>query len=67
MRLDRGYAMSEPNFLPWWKKAADKQAEEAAAQFYSGAKNSMPGKDILFVILANYVGGNLAKRTGKNK
>lgn len=67
MRLDRGYAMSEPNFLPWWKKTADKQAEQAAAQFYGSAKHSMPGKDILFVILANYVGAEIAKRTGKNQ
>lgn len=59
--------MSEPNFLPWWKKAADKQAEEAAKQFYGGAQNSMPGKDILFAIIAGYVGGRIANRTGKNK
>ena len=67
MRLDRGYAMSEPNFLPWWKKQADKQAEEAAAQFYGGAKRSFQSTDILFAIIAGYVGGKIAERTGKKK
>lgn len=69
MRLDRGYAMSEPNFLPWWKKQADKQAEEAAAQFYTGVRDTTYAttSQILFPIIAGYVGAWTAKRTGNDK
>jgi hypothetical protein len=61
--------MSEPNFLPWWKKQADKQAEVAATQFYTGARNSTYGatSKILFPIIAGYVGALSATRTGNDK
>lgn len=69
MRLDRGYAMSNPNFLPWWKKVADKQAEEAAEQFQLGIRGTTYGSTskILFPIIAGYVGAWTAKRTGNKK
>lgn len=69
MRLDRGYAMSEPNFLPWLKKANDKEAERAAEQFYGGARVAMYANSskILFPIIAGYVGAWSATRTGNKK
>jgi hypothetical protein len=67
MRLNKGYAMSNPNFLPWWKKQADQQAEEAARQFYGTVQGSFPGSNIVLSIIASYVGERFANRNGSKK
>jgi hypothetical protein len=59
--------MSNPNFLPWWKKEADKQGEKAAEQFYGTVQGSFPGANIVLSIIASYVGERFANRTGNKK
>jgi hypothetical protein len=58
------------NWKPWWEKVADFDTQYEREQFVRGIAGARPSykKDILFGLIAGYVGGKAAQpKDSKNK
>jgi hypothetical protein len=66
--LKKDFAMSS-NWKPWWEKVSELSPSEAKEfiRGVGGAKPNTMGETILLSIIAGYVGGTVAKRTGNKK
>jgi hypothetical protein len=63
LRLIEDFAMSD-NFKPWWVKVGELNSAAEQEQFMRGVGGATPGldKNILFSLIAGYVGGRIAQR-----
>lgn len=62
--------MSSKDWKPWWERIADipnPQEQKEFMRAVGGAMKPTVGDTILLSILAGYVGGKVAQRTGKKK
>jgi hypothetical protein len=64
--------MSSKDWKPWWERAADIHNPQERQEFIravGGATKptSTFGHDLLLSIIAGYVGGKVAQRTGNKK
>jgi hypothetical protein len=62
--------MSSKDWKPWWAKVADIDDPREKEEFMrgvGGAKKTTFGSQVLLSLIAGYVGGKVAERTGKNK
>lgn len=61
--------MSANNWSPWWQQVGNKSANEreefVRGVFGKPAKSN--SENILLALIAGYVGGRIAKRTGNDK
>ena len=61
--------MSSKDWKPWWERVADLPAHEQY-EFMRGAGGAAKptfGQTVLFSLIAGYVGGKVAQRTGDKK
>jgi hypothetical protein len=61
--------MSSKDWKPWWIKIADvaPHEREEFMRGAGGASKSSPGASLLYAVVAGYVGGKIAQRTGDKK
>lgn len=58
------------NWKPWWQQVGELSTRAEQEEFIrgiGGAKKSGVSENILLTLLAGYVGGKIAQRTGRNK
>jgi hypothetical protein len=61
--------MTSSNWKPWWEQIAELNTMHEKEEFLRGIGGGKPsnGQNILYALLAGYVGGKVAQRTGKWK
>lgn len=62
--------MSNNNYRPWWEKVGEFNTPAEKEEFIrglSGITKPTGTGGVILAILAGYVGGKIAQRTGKNK
>jgi hypothetical protein len=62
--------MSSKDWKPWWEKVADISDPRERQEFIrgvGGAKNTTFGTQVILSLIAGYVGGKVAGRTGRDK
>jgi hypothetical protein len=61
--------MSSTGSQPWWVKIADvaPHEREEFMRGAGGASKTTAGASILYALVAGYVGGKIAQRTGDKK
>jgi hypothetical protein len=67
--LKKDFAMSSKDYKPWWMKVSDYATPAEREEFIRGVGGAKPGMDkgILYALIAGYVGGTIARRTGNKK
>ena len=62
--------MSSKDWKPWWERIADIPNPQEQKEFMRAAGGAMKptfGQNLLFSLVAGYVGGKVAQRTGDKK
>lgn len=62
--------MSSKDWKPWWEKVADINDPNERQEFMrgvGGASKTTFGTQVILALIAGYVGGKVAERTGKDK
>jgi hypothetical protein len=62
--------MSSKGWKPWWEKVGDLDSAAERTEFMrgiGGAKPDTAAKNILYAVIAGYVGGRIAQRKSDKK
>ena len=62
--------MSSKDYKPWWERVGDLHTAAEQEEFIrgvGGAKKPSFGENVILSLIAGYVGGKIAQRTGKKK
>lgn len=62
--------MSSKDWKPWWARVADISDPREREEFIrgvGGAKRPSFGEQVILSMIAGYVGGKIAERTGNKK